>query len=144
MAYSLMFNVEVHVCITQVCVCACARVLTVHFNVFVTGRHILSCVCLYIFGNTNFPYLHGTVSLNMLSFYIYTYMLITTFRVYTYIILLHSINKLSQTLQTSLRHVTILLSQHLTQWRLVSPEPLTCTSSSCMAKINICLWNIMW
>lgn len=84
------------------------------------------------------------VSLNMLSSYIYTYMLITTFRVYTYIILLHSINNLSETLQKPLHHVTILMPQHLTHWRLVSLEPFTFThitrnSNSCMAKINICL-----
>ena len=111
MANYLMFHdVEGHVHITQMCAC----VLTVHFNVFVTGRHIFSLVWVYIFGNTNFPYLHGTVSLNMLSSYIYTYMLITTFRVYTYIILFHSINNLSETLQKPLHHVTILVPHHLT------------------------------
>jgi hypothetical protein len=157
MANSLMFyNVEVHVCITQVsvcvCVCVCVCVLTVQFNVFVTGRHIFSlvCVCVWVYiWKYTFSLLPWTVFLYMLSSYIYTYMLITTFRVYTYIILLHSINKLSETLQNSLDHITILLSQHLTHWRLVSPEPftyphITCTSSSCRAKINICLWKIMW
>ena len=51
MAYSLMFyDVEVHVCIKHMCVCVCVCVLTVHFNVFATGRHIFSllCVCVYL------------------------------------------------------------------------------------------------
>jgi hypothetical protein len=129
----------------DVCVC----VLTVHFNVFVKGRHIFFIsVCVY-FEIQIFLTCMIQIPWTCLSSYIYTYMLVTTFRVYTYIILLHSINKLSETLQTSLHCLTILLSQHLTHWKLVSPEPftyphITCTYTSCTAKINICPWNIMW
>jgi hypothetical protein len=130
-----------------VCVCVCARWQSISMYLLQEDTFFHLCVC--VFGNTNFSYLHDTDSLNMLSSYIYTYMLITTIRVYTYVIQLHSINKLSETLQTSLHHVTILLSQQLTNWRLVSSEPfiyphITCTSSSRMAKINIYLWNFMW
>jgi hypothetical protein len=89
MAYSLMFyDVEVHVCIKHMCVCVCVCVCADSPFQCICYRktHFFITVCVCILGNTNVPYLHDTDSLNILSSYIYIYVLITTFRVYTYIL----------------------------------------------------------